>query len=66
MRVAVLGGNGLLGKHLVPLLTEAGHEVTLASRLSETRADLATGEGPLEAVPNIWLALYWWRKARNV
>ena len=50
MRLTVLGGNGLLGKHLVPLLTEAGHDVTVASRSSETKADLATGEGLLEAV----------------
>lgn len=42
MRVTVLGGRGLLGRHLAPLLTEAGHVVTIAGR---AEADLATGEG---------------------
>jgi len=50
MRVTVLGGHGLLGNHLIPLLTEAGHEVTVASRSSETKTDLTTGEGLIEAV----------------
>lgn len=50
MRVTVLGGNGLLGRHLTPLLTEAGHNVKVASRSGETKANLETGEGLAEAV----------------
>lgn len=50
MRITVLGGNGLLGRHLTPLLTEAGHTVKVASRSSKTRVDLGTGEGLAEAV----------------
>lgn len=53
MRVTVLGGRGLLGRHLVPLLAEAGHDVTTTSRSPGNglvRADLETGEGVAEAV----------------
>lgn len=53
MRVTVLGGTGLLGRHLVPLLTEAGHEVSVTSRSDReglTKANLETGEGLARAV----------------
>lgn len=54
MRVTVLGGKGLLGRHLVPLLRERGHEVTVTTRHptkeGEARADFITGEGLAEAV----------------
>lgn len=54
MRVTVLGGKGLLGRHLRPRLEESGHEVIVASRSArggaEARADVATGEGLSEAI----------------
>lgn len=54
MRATVLGGNGLLGRSLVPLLAAAGHEVTVAGRSAagpgEVTADLASGEGLDQAV----------------
>ncbi|MHB1499860.1 MAG: complex I NDUFA9 subunit family protein [Candidatus Dormibacteria bacterium] len=58
MRVAVAGGSGFVGSHLVPLLLEAGHEIRVVGRgarsttlppgLSPTFGDVVTGEG-LEA-----------------
>lgn len=54
MRVTVLGGKGLLGRHLVPLLTENGHDVTVTTRDPagelEARADFTTGEGIEDAI----------------
>lgn len=49
MRITVLGGKGLLGSHLVPILTGRGHEATVTTRSpareGEMRADIITGEG---------------------
>lgn len=45
MRITVLGGSGLLGRHLEPLLLAAGHQVTIASRSGPVKADLETGDG---------------------
>lgn len=50
MRVTLLGGAGLLGRELQPLLVAAGHDVIIASRSGEIAADLATGEGLSDAV----------------
>ena len=54
MKVTVLGGRGLLGRQLTPILKDAGHEVTVASRTvagpGHVTTDLATGEGLTEAV----------------
>ena len=50
MRITVLGGGGLFGRHLVPLLKEVGNEVTVASRSSGTKVNIETGEGLAEAV----------------
>ncbi|MEV4087658.1 NAD(P)H-binding protein, partial [Nonomuraea fuscirosea] len=38
MRIFVAGGTGAVGRHLVPALVKAGHEVTATSR---TEAGLA-------------------------
>lgn len=65
MRVTVLGGNGLLGRHLVPLLTETGLEVTVASRSSESKVDLESGEGLAEAVQDADLVVHLASDARN-
>jgi uncharacterized protein YbjT (DUF2867 family) len=57
--ILVTGGTGTLGRHLVPLLLNAGHEVRVLSReprhdepagVSMYTGDLATGEGIHEAV----------------
>jgi uncharacterized protein YbjT (DUF2867 family) len=46
MRIAVIGGTGLLGHHLVAELGSRGHEVRALSRRSpEYPVDLTTGEG---------------------
>lgn len=54
MRVTVLGGKGLLGRHLAALLRESGHEVVVSSRSAsgpgELRADLSTGDGLTKVV----------------
>ena len=50
MKITVLGGKGLLGHHLVPLLEKAGHGVTVASRSTEPAVDLRSGEGIAEAI----------------
>lgn len=42
MRVAVLGGSGYIGRHLVPVLAEAGAEVTVLSRGAIQQLFLAT------------------------
>lgn len=42
-KITVIGATGLIGRQLVPLLSNAGHEVTEATRASGT--DLLTGEG---------------------
>lgn len=43
MRIAVAGGTGRLGRHLVDALTEAGHDAAPFSRT--TGVDVVTGEG---------------------
>lgn len=45
MRITILGGRGLMGSHLIPVLEESGHEVLVASRSSSPSVDLSTGEG---------------------
>lgn len=54
MNVTVFGGNGLLGRHLTPLLAAAGHDVTIATRNpagpSQVRSDFLTGDGLADAV----------------
>lgn len=47
MKIVVVGGTGLIGSKLVPLL-ERNHEVVTASR--STGVDTITGEGPAEAL----------------
>lgn len=42
-KITIVGATGLIGRQLTPLLREAGHDVTEASRASGT--DLVTGEG---------------------
>src|SRR6476660_4705762 len=42
MRVFLTGASGVVGRRLVPLLQNAGHEVTAAVRSSEARAELTT------------------------
>lgn len=48
MKIVVIGGSGLIGKKLVSLLREAGHEVVAAS--PSTGVNTLTGEGLSEAM----------------
>src|SRR5882672_11375236 len=43
MKIVVIGGSGLIGKKLIPLLRGAGHEAVSASRSSGVNT--ITGEG---------------------
>src|SRR5262245_3918009 len=43
MKIVVIGGSGLIGKKLVQILRERGHEVTAAS--PSTGVNAVTGEG---------------------
>src|SRR5262249_20960684 len=48
MKIVVIGGTGISGKKLIPLLRQRGHEVVAASRSSGVNA--LTGEGLAEAL----------------
>src|SRR5919109_3510161 len=48
MKIVVIGGSGLIGKKLVKLLGERGHEVVAAS--PSTGVNTVTGEGLAEAL----------------
>ena len=48
MKVVVIGGSGLIGKKLIPLLRERGHEAVSASPSSGVNT--LTGEGLAEAL----------------
>ena len=48
MKIVVVGGTGLIGSRLVPMLTRDGHEVVAASR--RTGVDAVTGDGLAEAL----------------
>ena len=48
MRVAVAGGTGLTGRHVVGALTAAGHEAVVVAR--SAGVDLLTGKGLDEAL----------------
>jgi uncharacterized protein YbjT (DUF2867 family) len=56
MTVLVTGGTGTLGRHVVPLLRAAGHDVRVLSRTPRPEhvpGDLATGEGIDAAVAGV-------------
>ena len=48
MKIVVVGGSGLIGSKLVPMLARHGHQVVAASRRSAV--DAVTGEGLAEAL----------------
>jgi uncharacterized protein YbjT (DUF2867 family) len=48
MRIAVTGGTGRVGRHVVEVLNKSGHEVVPMSR--STGVDVVTGEGLAEAL----------------
>src|SRR3954465_15575459 len=48
MKVVVIGGSGLIGKKLVPLLRQGGHEAVPAS--PSTGVNALTGEGLADAL----------------
>lgn len=47
MKIVVIGGRGLIGKKVVSILEERGHEVVAASR--ESGVDVLSGKGLVEA-----------------
>lgn len=48
MRIAVVGGTGLVGRHVIELLPRAGHEVVVIAR--SHGVDVTTGEGLAQAL----------------
>ena len=48
MKIVVIGGSGLIGKKLIPLLKERGHEAVSASPSSGVNT--LTGEGLAETL----------------
>src|SRR5690348_350912 len=48
MKIVVIGGSGLIGKQLVPILRGKGHDVLAASR--STGVNTLTGEGLADAL----------------
>ncbi|GAB3930750.1 NAD(P)H-binding protein [Kribbella albertanoniae] len=55
MKIAVIGGSGLIGSKLVPHLAGPGHEVTVASR--RTGVDTLTGAGLKEVLADADIAV---------
>jgi uncharacterized protein YbjT (DUF2867 family) len=55
MKIVVIGGSGLIGKKLVPLLRERGHEAVSAS--PSTGVNAVTGEGLAEALQGARVAV---------
>ena len=53
MRVFVAGGSGAIGRRLIPMLIEAGHEVTAMTR-SEGSAEAIRATGALTAVVDVY------------
>ena len=51
MKIVVIGGTGLIGSKVVPMLRQGGHEVVAAS--PTTGVNTITGEG-LTPVPIAW------------
>jgi uncharacterized protein YbjT (DUF2867 family) len=45
MRIAIVGGTGTLGRHVVSELADRGHEARVLSRSGEYKVDLTTGAG---------------------
>ena len=48
MKIVVIGGTGLIGSKIVPILRQGGHEVRAAS--PKTGVNSITGEGLKEAM----------------
>jgi nucleoside-diphosphate-sugar epimerase len=53
MRIFVAGGSGVMGRHLVPLLVEAGHAVTASTR-TEAKLDLVRALGAEAVVCDVY------------
>ena len=51
MRIAVAGGTGAVGHHVVEVATQRGHEVVVLTR--SEGVDLTTGSG-LETRSTVW------------
>ena len=55
MRIAVLGGSGVVGRHVVEIAAARGHEATACSR--RTGVDLVTGAGLDSALEGVAVAI---------
>jgi uncharacterized protein YbjT (DUF2867 family) len=55
MRIAVAGATGRVGRHVVDVLTEGGHDVVRMSR--STGVDVIRGDGLAEALANVEVIL---------
>ncbi len=51
MKISLIGGKGLLGGHVAPILNRLGHEVVVGSRSAEVAVDLRTGKGLDRVIP---------------
>lgn len=51
MRIAVAGGTGVVGRHVVERLAEAGHEAVVLAR--SQGVDLMTGHGLLASLEGV-------------
>jgi uncharacterized protein YbjT (DUF2867 family) len=56
MKIVVIGGTGLIGKKLIPLLRERGHEAVAASPASGVNT--LTGEGLAEALASAQVVVH--------
>ncbi|WP_245816528.1 NAD-dependent epimerase/dehydratase family protein [Lentzea albidocapillata] len=56
MKILVTGGTGTLGRHVVPLLREAGADVVVLSRHGDIACDLLGDVPPIEADVVVHLA----------
>jgi len=51
MKIAVAGGTGTVGRHVVDVVRETGHEPVVLTR--STGVDLVTGDGLADALPGV-------------
>lgn len=65
MRIVILGGTGLLGRALLPILESKGHDVVALSRSTTPSVDLASGSGLAETVTDAEVVVHLSSDARK-